>query len=274
MTHSSPGRDRFGGCTGDHGRMRRLAHGVLLILLLAPLLASGSTPRYVDHPASRLRTLEVGDGRRPLVLLHGFSSAPGEWLPFTTTLHPGSDRRFVFPEGPMRGAGGHGRAWWPLDLSSHLDSSGLPDLTRTRPDGLATAGSRVRTLLREVTTRLHTPAADVVLGGFSQGGMVSAEVAFRGDAPLRALVLLSPTILDVASWRAGLAARRGLPVFVAHGRQDRVLAFAHTERFVTTMREAGLEVMWVPFDGVHDIPADVVRALNQFLRRVDAPRGA
>lgn len=250
--------------------MRRLAHGVLLVLLLAPLLASGSTPRFVAHPGSRLRTLEVGEGRRALVLLHGFSSAPGEWLPFTTTVRPGSERRFVFPEGPLRGAGGHGRAWWRLDLASHLDTAGLPDLTRTRPEGLATASGRVRTLLGEVTTRLGSPPGDVILGGFSQGGMVSAEVAFRSDVPLRALILLSPTIIDEPSWRTGLAARRGLPIFVAHGRTDRVLAFAQTERFVTTMREAGLEVMWVPFDGVHDIPADVVRALNQFLRRVDA----
>ena len=37
--------------------MRRLAHGVLLVLLLAPLLAAGSTPRFVEHPGSRLRTL-------------------------------------------------------------------------------------------------------------------------------------------------------------------------------------------------------------------------
>ena len=245
--------------------MRRLAHGLRLAFLLAPLMAPSPTPSYVDHAASRLRTLEVGEGRRALVLLHGFSSAPGEWLPFTTTVQPGTDRRFVFPEGPMRGAGGHGRAWWRLDLASHLDSTGLPDLTRTRPDVLSVAGSRVR-------TRLGSAPADVVLGGFSQGGMVSAEVAFRTDTPLRALILLSPTVIDEPSWRTGLAARRGLPVFVAHGRQDRVLAFAHTERFVNTMRRAGLDVMWVPFEGVHDIPAEVVGALNQFLRRVDAGR--
>lgn len=240
--------------------------------MLAPLLAASSTPRYVDHPGSRLRTIDVGAGRRALVLLHGYSSAPGEWLPFTTTLSPGRDRRFVFPEGPLRGAGGHGRAWWRLDLFSHLESSGLPNLTATRPAGLALAGSRVQTLLRELAVRLGSRPADTILGGFSQGGMVSAEVAFRTDTPLRALILLSPTVIDEASWRTGLAARRGMPVFVAHGRQDRVLSFAHTERFVTTMRAAGLDVMWVPFDGVHDMPPEVVTALNQFLARIDASR--
>lgn len=251
--------------------MRRLAPGLLIALLLAPLLAT-STPRYVDYPASQLRALEVGDGRAPLVLLHGYSSAPGEWLAFTTALRPGTRRRFVFPEGPMPGAGGRGRAWWRLDLFSHLDGSGLPDLTATRPPALAAASSRVQMLLREVSGRLESPPADVVLGGFSQGGMVSAEVAFRSHTPLRALVLLSPTVIDLPSWRAGLSARRGLPVFVTHGRRDRVLAFGPTERFVATMRGAGLTVTWVPFDGTHAMPAEVVAALNQFLQRVDALR--
>jgi phospholipase/carboxylesterase len=250
--------------------MRRRTHGFLLGVLLTPLLAAAPAPRYVDHPGSRVRTLDVGDGRRALVLLHGYSSAPGEWLPFTTTIHPGAGRRFVFPEGVTTGAGGHGRAWWRLDLFSHLDGTGLPDLTATRPPGLTAASSRVQTLLRELAGRLGSPPADTIVGGFSQGAMVSAEVAFRSDVPLRALVLLSPTVIDLASWRTGLAARRRLPVFVAHGRQDRVLGFVHTERFVATMREAGLTVMWVPFDGVHDMPAEVVAALNQFLRRVDA----
>jgi len=33
------------------------------------------------------------------------------------------------------------------------------------------------------------------------------------------------------------------------------------------MRDAGLRVTWLPFDGDHDIPVDVVVALNVFLTR-------
>ncbi|BCS34364.1 esterase [Luteitalea sp. TBR-22] len=236
-------------------------------LALAALVVARSPPdpASVGNPASGLRTIEVGTGGRPVLLLHGYSSAPAEWLPFTVTLMSGTDTRFVFPEGMTKGARGTGRAWWPLDLSSHVSGTGLPDLTRTRPQGLADAAARVRTLLGEVTTRLGGRREDLVLGGFSQGAMVSAEVAFRSDVPLRALVLLSPTVIDEPSWRQGLSARRGLRVFVAHGRQDDVLSFALTSRWAETMRTAGLDVTWVPFDGKHEIPSSVVEALNAFL---------
>ena len=126
----------------------------------------------------------------------------------------------------------------------------------------------MRTLLAEVNTRLGSAQTDLILGGFSQGGMVSAEVAFRSDTSLRALVLLSPTIVDEASWRQGLAARRGLPVLLAHGRLDAVLAFAPRRCGRDLMREAGLDVTWVPFDGGHEMPPSVVEALNAVPREV------
>ena len=31
------------------------------------------------------------------------------------------------------------------------------------------------------------------------------------------------------------------------------------------MRDAGLRVTWLPFDGGHEMPAEVVTALNTFL---------
>jgi phospholipase/carboxylesterase len=214
---------------------------------------------------SAIRTHEVGTGARPFVLLHGFSSSPDDWMPFTATIQLPAGRRFVFPEGPWRGVNGRGRAWWALDLASHVGSDGLPDLSRTRPAGLAEAAAHVRTLLDDIDRRDDARPGELILGGFSQGGMVGAEIAFRSDQPLQALVLLSPTIVDEASWTTGMRARAGLPVFLAHGRQDPILPFAASARLAQHLSAAGLAVTWVPFDGGHDIPADVVTALNGFL---------
>lgn len=242
------------------------------LAVAAVVLVQLPTPAVLSNPASRLRTWEVGSGQQALVLLHGYGSAAAEWLPFTTTIRPVRGRRFVFPEGPARGPRSSGLGWWPLDLASHRDGSGLPDLSRVRPEGLAAASARVQTLLREVESRLGSPPATTVLGGFSQGGMVSAEIAFRSSTPLKALVLLSPTTIDEASWRAGMSARRGLPVFFAHGRTDTVLPYAMSARLADLLRDAGLAVTWVPFDGGHDMPAVVITALNRFLADVDRAR--
>ncbi len=250
---------------GGHGAARRAATSLASLLVLAFIACSG-TQGLQEHPRSGLRARHVGTGQRPIVLLHGYSSSPDEWLPFTTTITLPAGWRFVFPEGPGRGTSGRGRAWWPLDLASHQGSDGLPDLSRTRPEGLAIAAVAVRTLLDELHE--NTAGSTPILGGFSQGGMVSAEVAFRSDTPLAALVLLSPTVVDEASWAAGIRRRKGLRVFLSHGRRDDVLPFEASARLAGTLRGADLDVTWVPFDGGHDIPAQVVVALNGFLQRV------
>ena len=244
----------------------------LLLFLLATLFIQSPVPVVISNPGSRIRTWEVGAGNQSLILLHGFGSAPAEWLQFAAAIRPVRGRRFVFPEAPGPGPSGIGLGWWPLDLASHLDNTGLPDLSRVRPAGLADASARVRSLIAEVEARLASPRGTTILGGFSQGGMVSAEIAFRGDTPLKALVLLSPTTVDEANWRTGMSARRGLPVFLAHGRRDPVLSFTASQRLAGLLRDAGMIVTWVPFEGGHDMPADVVTALNAFLADVDRPR--
>lgn len=233
------------------------------------LAAARQTPQTVDYAGSRLRAVEVDEGTRPLVLLHGFSSSPQDWLPFVTVIRRPPGVHLIFPEGPDVQADGRRRGWWPLDLASHRDGTGLPDLSRTRPAGLATAAARVSTLLEEITARTGARPAELILGGFSQGAMVSAEIAFRSDTPLKALILLSPTVVDEPSWRDGIPVRHGLPVFIAHGRQDDVLPFSSSARLAETLRTAGLRVTWLPFDGGHEIPRTVVDALSEFLAGLD-----
>jgi phospholipase/carboxylesterase len=102
--------------------------------------------------------------------------------------------------------------------------------------------------------------------------MVASEVAYRTSTPLAGLILLSGTPVDEASWRSGYTRRQALPVFIAHGRRDQVLAFRGSERMQREISAAGGRVTWYPFDGGHEIPEGVVVALNRFLVERTGPR--
>jgi phospholipase/carboxylesterase len=230
----------------------------------------------VARDASGLRTIEAGSGQLPFVLIHGYGSSAEEWIPFTHTIVLPAGRRFVMPEGPERtrppDGPSRGRAWWQLGLDAHRrPADGLPDLSRTNPPGLAVSSARVRTLLGELASTGGYPRGRHMLAGYSQGGMVAADIAFTTDEPLEALVLLSTTMVNEPAWRAGMARRRGLRVFISHGRQDTMLAFDIAERLQQAMRDAGLRVTWFPFGGGHEMPADVVTALNRFLASPESP---
>jgi phospholipase/carboxylesterase len=136
------------------------------------------------------------------------------------------------------------------------------DLSTQSPAGIETAAEEVRTLLDR---RGNLAAQPFILGGFSQGAMVATQVALLSDEPLGALVLLSGTIVDEPLWRANYARRKGLRVFISHGRSDAILSFEVAERMQSEMAAAGMLVTWFPFDGGHETPAAVIVALNEFL---------
>jgi phospholipase/carboxylesterase len=174
--------------------------------------------------------------------------------------------RFLFPRGPetARRTDGEppGRAWWHLDLAEDGRNNGVgADLSAEKPAGIEHAGQAVQELLVRQGNRVSQP---FILGGFSQGAMVASQVAFRSDVPLRALVLLSGTLVDEASWKANFARRKGLRVFIAHGRADPTLSFEAADRMQREMAAAGIDVKWFPFDGGHEIPTEVITALNDF----------
>jgi len=234
-------------------------------------VAIACAPPGAEHAptGSGLRTFESGVGSLPVVLLHGYGASPRDWLPFTHTIVLPPGRRFVFPEGPETTAPPDGpqggRAWWRIGLDRYRrPADAVPDLSAQNPPGLAASTRRIRQLLHELAPDGYARQVQI-LGGFSQGAMIAADVAFTTDEPLASLVLFSPSFVNEAGWRAGMPARKGLRVFVSHGRRDDILPFDGSERLAQAMREAGLRVTWVPFDGGHEIPIEVVTALNRFL---------
>lgn len=216
----------------------------------------------------RLQVIRAGQAGPPtLVLLHGFGSSAEEWLPYSKTVTSQPKLELLFPQGPVpmaRTDGAHvGRAWWELKLAEHR-RAGRPgvDLRAEAPVGLVHAAALVEDLLQE----LGYPA---ILGGFSQGAMVSCQVAFTSKVSLAALVLLSGTPLNQSAWRSGMHSRKGLRVFMAHGSADDILPFDLAEGLRDELIAAGLDVTFVAFDGGHQIPSEVVTGLRAFLERLD-----
>ena len=206
-----------------------------------------------------------GAGPPNIVLLHGYGSNANDWLQFVETIRLPPNGRFLFPNGPWRGPS-QSRGWWWLNIDGHVPKGErFPDFSVANPGGIKVASGLVRTFLEKVP-------GPIVLGGFSQGAMLSGEIAFQSEQPLAGLVLIGGTTVNEAAWVERFPGRRSLPIFIAHGRNDGVLPFAIADRFRTTLQAAGMDVTWVPFDGGHEIPASVVTELNAFIARLPLRR--
>jgi len=215
-----------------------------------------------------------GGGSGPaVILLHGFG-APGEDLvPLAEALTVPKDTRFLFPEGPLSLSFGYGdaRAWWLIDmarLEADRAAGRVRDLSNEVPRGLPQAREAVENFLTQLPRAMPIDYKKTVIGGFSQGAMLTCDTVMRTAFLCAGLVQLSGTLLARRDWRPSVAKRTGLPVFQSHGVQDQLLPYMMAERLREELKQAGLSVEWHSFRGGHEIPEPVLHQLSLFLTRV------
>jgi phospholipase/carboxylesterase len=201
-------------------------------------------------------------GGTAVVLLHGWGARGDDLVGLARALVRPRTRFFV-PVAPL--PEGTGRAWWhldPADRPSHAwDDQGDANYKPHRQVGAVRAS--VQTVLGTIRSRY---APDVlVLGGFSQGAMVSYDVALAAEPPVDRVAAMSGVMLadSLPGLRASHAPKPR--IFISHGRQDSMLPFAAAEKAKEMLERHGYAVEWHPFEGAHEIPSSVVEALTSFL---------
>ncbi|HEX7765071.1 MAG TPA: hypothetical protein VF443_00055 [Nitrospira sp.] len=218
-----------------------------------------------------------GGGRGPLVLLlHGFGAPGGDLVPLADALNVPAGTRFVFPEGPLSLSFGPGdaRAWWLIDmarLAQDRAAGRVRDLSQEIPKGLEPVRETMLAYLKEIEQKFGADPRKTILGGFSQGAMLSCDLILHSDRPYAGLVQLSGNILAQPIWEPLLPKRKGLPVFQSHGVQDEILPYAGAERLRDTLVHAGLSVEWHNFRGGHEIPRVVLQRLGLFITKAVTP---
>lgn len=235
----------------------------ILALLLAAAISSGPVAACAQPPAQGARSengvIDVGEGamafipaRRGaealpvLVLLHG---AGGDAVGMMAVFQATAEAHGVALLAPKSA----GRTWdLILAAVAQRQQRGGPSTLRLSGGDSA----RVESALDRLTALARVDRGRVVLSGFSDGASYALSIGPLRPDLYRAIVAFSPGF----SARPARAPGRQ-PVYVSHGRSDRILSFARAEEVVVpALRAAGHEVSFHPFAGGHTIPQDVIAA--------------
>lgn len=214
-----------------------------------------------------------GSGDGPVVLLlHGFGAPGDDLVPLAEVIEAPRGTRWLFPEAPLSLNMGFGdsRAWWIIDfarIQKDRAAGRVRDLSVEIPQGLALARERMLEFLKELPRQLPIEYQKTVIGGFSQGAMLTCDAVLHTDYSFAGLVQLSGNLLAQAVWGPLLPKRAGLAVFQSHGAQDDILPHSGAERLRDTLNQTGLPVEWHSFQGGHEIPEPVLQRLGFFITK-------
>jgi phospholipase/carboxylesterase len=212
---------------------------------------------------------------RIVVMLHGFAKPRETLLIMAEREATKFGTIFIFPEAPVA-LDWRRRAWWRPRSAVAMDAlegwsprNGRPG-RRTKtvlPDQEVVAARRqVISLLAEVRRRFEVRNDELLLAGFSQGATLALDVALHLKEPVGGLAFLSGKPLDPAAYADSLDRLDDVPVLIAHGRYDPLASFSAVDRMRRAMKRAGIDVVWVPYDGGHDISQSAQWQLRKFIR--------
>lgn len=196
-----------------------------------------------------------------VVIMHGRGADANDLADLASMMDVEPGCRFVFPNAPrhfepMPGMR-FGYSWfdgWPPEGDSIVDSREL--LLR---------------FLEEITARYPTPEGQLVLGGFSQGALMTFDVGLRTPLPLAGLVAMSGAIFE--GDLPDLASRASMRVLVVHGSEDDVIPVLAARRARNLLEEHGFAPEYHEFPMAHQVSAESMEAVRNFLAGCLAKKG-
>ncbi len=211
--------------------------------------------------------IETGD--RPthaVIWMHGLGADGNDFVPIVNTLdlQPSIHTRFVFPNAPIQpvtiNGGSKMRAWYDI---FDVRFSGHEDIT-----GIHASQYAIETLIKQEEQNGIKPE-NIVLAGFSQGGVIALHTGLRYSNKLAGIMALS-CYLPLAETLATEAHQANLstPVFMAHGNNDQVIPIELATLSKQQLLQLNYYVEWNVYLMEHSVCIEETTDISKWLKKV------
>lgn len=174
----------------------------------------------------------AGEAEGALVLFHGRGTDENDLFPLLDALDPERRLLGVTPRGPLSLPPG-GNHWYVLG-----------ELGYPPPDTFLPSYRQASAFLDKLASETGIPPERTVLGGFSQGSMMSYALGLGSDRPRPGgLIALSGFVPMVEGLELDLE-RPLPPVAIGHGAYDPVIGVEWGRRAKQLLEQAGADVLY------------------------------
>lgn len=204
--------------------------------------------------------------KKAVILCHGYG-ANGEDLmatvPYLAERLP--DTAFFAPNAPTPMPYG-GYEWFSLDDYTSADMVSLDYLDKLVGRCLKPA-EEVRKFINQIQTKYALTDGDIILAGFSQGGLIALYTALTHPYPLAGIIGFSAVPIVFAGSLHASTIKRRIPILLTHGTNDDVIPAEAMQLSVSELEKAGQEVQTYVSNGLgHGINDECLNQMIYFIK--------
>ena len=204
------------------------------------------------------------EARSTVIWLHGLGADGHDFEPIVPELNLPEDSsiRFIFPHAPLRSVtvnnGAEMRAWY--DFMPHSETAGTEDIAES-------TGQLEQFIKREIERGIYSQ--NILLAGFSQGGVIALNTGTRFNKRLAGILALSTYLHDFAGTQAEMNdANLAIPIMMAHGTQDPMIPIMRAATSRENLIRLGYDVRWFDYPIGHHVCLEEIQEIAAFLAEV------
>ncbi|MGZ4954179.1 MAG: alpha/beta hydrolase [Methylobacter sp.] len=201
-----------------------------------------------------------------VIWLHGLGADGHDFESLIPELHltAKANIHFIFPNAPIQPVTINGgmsmRSWYDI-LEMSLDR-------RVDIGGIYRSAGLIELLIQQEIDK-GISSANILLAGFSQGGVIALHTGLRYQYKLAGIIALStylPTIDQLKTERS--AANNDIPIFMAHGIIDSIVAVESGKAAFDKLKAMGYNIEWHDYVMEHSLCIEETEHISAFINSI------
>ena len=211
--------------------------------------------KLIEH----IEVASVEESHFSVIWLHGFGADGHDFEAIIPELKipTGLNIRFIFPHAPFRSPVPDSdekiRAWYSISSDSE------------RTDKEIRESSYEVKLLIEAEEQKGIKTENIILAGFSQGGVIALHTGLRHRKRIGGILALSTYLNDFDKTQAEMSDENlAIPIMQAHGRYDQVIPIVRGAASRENLIRLGLDVRWFDYQMAHEVCREEINDITTF----------
>lgn len=230
-------------------------------------------PNSLTEPKSNLEYLQIENNAKSCIcLFHGYGASMMDLYPLGEHIKTQKSYDWFFPNAHLDLPGGRhpmmmARAWFPIDMAA-LEQAMMRGTHRDFSDVYHENFIAALEKGQAFVESLFEQYDEVILGGFSQGSMITTHLALKNADKVKALLCYSGALIGRQQLIELLETSTKFPFLQSHGKRDPILSYSYAKDLFELLKLGGHHGEFISFDGEHGIPEVVLAKTQSFLDKL------